>query len=277
MTNTQKPMTKIIILSVITIAIIAGLFITKSIKTDAMVEDKVTLTEEEELVLTEMMLIDELAHKKLKTIANRIKNASTIKFSANVLYEEVTEEGLKLQYGSKLKAFMRRPNGIHVRKDGDHGSKEFWFDGRTVTYFNADKNVYTKIPAPKTIEKMIDHIIENHDLSIPLADLFFDDPYKELTRNMIYGLYVGLAQIDNIECHHLAFVQDDVDWQLWIENNDLHLIKKILINYKSLPGSPQYSVVFDDWKFNEEIRDAIFVADIHEDAELIEILKVVRK
>ena len=52
-------------------------------------------------------------------------------------------------------------------------------------------------------------------------------------------------------CHHLAFAQEHVDWQVWIEDGAQPLVRKFVITYKDEPGAPQYTAIFFDWKLND--------------------------
>jgi hypothetical protein len=46
------------------------------------------------------------------------------------------------------------------------------------------------------------------------ADLFSADPYAALTSEVYEGSVVGTAYISGVQCDHLAFRSDAVDWQI---------------------------------------------------------------
>ena len=48
----------------------------------------------------------------------------------------------------------------------------------------------------------------------------------------------GLHLVRGIQCHHLVFIQDDIDWQIWIENSQTPLPRKMVITSKWLAGGP---------------------------------------
>ncbi len=59
-------------------------------------------------------------------------------------------------------------------------------------------------------------------------------------------------------CRTLAFVEKDVDWQIWIDSGPQLTPCKVVITYKSLPEQPQFSAVFTDWDFTPRIAAPIF-------------------
>jgi hypothetical protein len=50
--------------------------------------------------------------------------------------------------------------------------------------------------------------------------------------------YVGMSQIADTKCHHLAFRQKLLDWQLWVEDGDKPLPRKLVITYKRQYAEP---------------------------------------
>ncbi len=55
---------------------------------------------------------------------------------------------------------------------------------------------------------------------MPLAELLYSDVYEGLTKNVQAGFYFGMSEVDGVPCHHLVFVQESIDWQVWIEDRN---------------------------------------------------------
>ena len=72
------------------------------------------------------------------------------------------------------------------------------------------------------------------------------------------GYRVGQREIDGVSCHHLAFTQENLDWEIWIEDGPRPLPRKLLINYKSEPGSPRYAARLSAWDLQPRLSDAYF-------------------
>ena len=76
---------------------------------------------------------------------------------------------------------------------------------------------------------------------LPLADFLYADPYAVLMEGVTYGRYLGIHQAAGVACHHLAFSQDTIEWQIWIDAGEKPLPRKLVISYVQEPGEPQYS------------------------------------
>ena len=67
----------------------------------------------------------------------------------------------------------------------------------------------------------------------------------------------GLHQVDGKPCHHLAFEQEVVDWQIWIDAGT-PLPRRLTITYKLESGEPQYTVTLRRWITDLELDDVKF-------------------
>jgi len=76
------------------------------------------------------------------------------------------------------------------------------------------------------------------------------------TRNLLYsGASAGCA------CHHLAFKQQNIDWQIWIEDGPQPLIRRFVITHKQEEGAPEFTALITHWNFSDSIPDSTFEFD----------------
>jgi hypothetical protein len=218
--------------------------------------------------------IEPEADKILKEMGDFLKNQKEFSATADVTLDDVLPSGEKLQYSATNSFVIHRPNKIYAQTVGDIGIKKFWHDGESITLLDVDKNVYAQEKAPSNIDNVLDHLMEDYGFSLPLADFVFSDPYSDLSENVEDGYYVGLHNVRGMKCNHLAFVQENLDWQLWVKEGKEPVPCKIVITYKDVPGLPQYTAVFTDWNFGTKEPDSKFRADSLEGAEKIEFLKI---
>jgi hypothetical protein len=61
-----------------------------------------------------------------------------------------------------------------------------------------------------------------------------------------------------VDCLHLGFIQQNADWQLWVDHTGKPLPRKIVITYKKLPSQPQWSATFSNWRFNQKLPASLF-------------------
>jgi hypothetical protein len=186
-------------------------------------------------------------------------------------FDEISASGQKIQMSNRREVFVRRPNCLYARSAGDTTSRLFYYDGKTITLFDPEAKVYANSEAPETLDAMFDFLHEKLGFTIPTADLLFSDPYKVLTEQVEEGEYVGLHHVGERKCHHLAFRQRRIDWQLWVDAGDKPLPLKFLLTYRQMPGEPQFATVFD-WDVSAKIAEDAFTFQPPSDAKKIAFL-----
>ena len=224
----------------------------------------------------EKPVIDSRTDKLLKAMGNYLKSSEQFSFHANITFDDLTPSRQKIQYSSSSDIAVHRPNRVYAEKQSDLGGKRFWYDGKNMTLMDTKLSVYATEQVPADIDSAMDHLMEKYGFSPPLVDFVYSDPYHILIENVESGFYVGLHSVSGIRCHHLAFSQKDIDWQIWIEDGKLMVPRKFLITYKTLPGSPQYSAVLSEWDLEAHLPDAMFDIDLTstENFEKIEFMTV---
>ena len=77
-------------------------------------------------------------------------------------------------------------------------------------------------------------------LVIPLADLLSDNPAEAVASGITSGGKVGTSTIDGVRCSHFFFEQaaDDLELELWLEDNQQAVPRRLVVTYRSLPGRP---------------------------------------
>ena len=80
--------------------------------------------------------------------------------------------------------------------------------------------------------------------------------------------------IDGVDCHHLAFRNTEVDWQIWVAVGDKPLPKKYVITSRWITGAPQYSTTMS-WNLTPDSLDNIFTFVVLRDAKKVEVKDVI--
>lgn len=202
--------------------------------------------------------VDPKADKILKDMSATLAAAKSLSFSAHAIADQFTPEGQKLQFAKNQKVVLKRPGKLAADVNGDLEDLVFRYDGKRVTLYNPRTRSWGTTDAPATIEDTLDMLAEKYQMPMPLADLAFSDPYKCLTENVRSGEYVGIGYVFDAKCHHLAFRQAAVDWQIWIEDGTKPLPRKVVITFKESPGHPQYTAFLSDWNLNADAPDSAF-------------------
>jgi len=202
--------------------------------------------------------LDPEADKILRSMSDYMGGLSAFSMNANIDDEVVDLDGQKLQISSSAKFVFARPGEFHVQRKGAFADVEFIFDGKTLILNSKSINAYLQIEGPKTIDEATRTVAFETGLDIPSAELLGADPYTDLVANMLSSNYRGTVYVNGIECHYMSFRTALVDWQLWVSAGDKPLPMKYVITSKWVTAAPQYSIRFQDWNSNPEIKAGQF-------------------
>jgi hypothetical protein len=122
------------------------------------------------------------------------------------------------------------------------------FDGKTVSVYGKHVNGYLRLPAPGTIDQLVEFLREGHGVSLPGADLLLSNSYDVLVDGVQEAKHIGRGVIDGVECEHIAFRNFDTDWQLWVEVGQTPIPRQMVITSKTINSAPQYTLRVKDWK-----------------------------
>jgi hypothetical protein len=206
--------------------------------------------------------VAEPADQLIKEMSAYIGSANEFTFHADVTFDHVLPSGQKLQFSAAEEVVLQRPGRVYVEWNGDLGARQFWYDGKTVTLYDPAQPFYASETAPPEIDNMLEHLVPKLDFAPPLADFLYRDPYKTVHGNIQYGFDLGQNDVNGRTCRTLAFVEKDIDWQIWIENGPQPTPCKLVITYKNQPSQPQFTAVFSDWVFAPRIDQAVFAPEL---------------
>jgi hypothetical protein len=203
-------------------------------------------------------VIDSRVREVLDRACSEISSARTITYHAEINFDSVLPSQVKLQYAAELDAAIKKPNRLAISYKSDLGAKAIWYNGKTLTVLDPAHRAYASVAAPDSIDVMLTQAAEEKNLSIPMEGFDFNNPCERIYRDVQRGKYVGVNDVGGVDCDHLAFSQQEADWQLWIDRGKKPLPRKIVINYKKLPSEPQWAAVLSNWHFNRKLPASLF-------------------
>jgi hypothetical protein len=206
--------------------------------------------------------IAEQADRLLKEVGAYLGSAEQFTFHAEITFDHLLPSGQKLQFSAAEEIVLQRPGRLYVEWNGDLGARQLWYDGKSVTVYDPATPFYASEAAAPEIDGMLDQLVPKLTFAPPLADFLYRDPYKSMRGNIQYGFDLGQNDVNGRTCRTLAFVEKDIDWQLWIENGPQPTPCKLVIIYKTQPAQPQFTAVFSDWNFAPRIAEAVFTPEI---------------
>lgn len=172
-------------------------------------------------------------------------------FDYDTSLDIVTTEEQKLSLASSGSAAVGRPDRLHATRTGGFASVEAGFDGTTLTLLNKDENLFSEVEMPGTIDQLIEGLrATNHPL--PAADLLSSDVAGSLLASVSDMKDLGSGVIGGVECDHLAFRAEEVDWQIWIAQGAQPYPCRYMITTRQMTGWPQYTVTISNWQTGED-------------------------
>lgn len=191
---------------------------------------------------------DDDAMKILKNMSDYLANQKTISLSYDSDIEVITPEIEKIQFASSGTLLLSRPDKMRATRTGGYTDVEFVFDGKTGSILGKNINGFTQLEAPGTVDQFLDKLRNEYSVALPGVDLLASNAYEVLSADVLHGAHIGQGVIGGVECEHLAFRNQETDWQIWIETGDKPIPRKFVITSKSEAAAPQYTLVIRDWK-----------------------------
>lgn len=186
--------------------------------------------------------------------------APQLSFEAKVFRAYAGSNGELLHIFHDSKIIVRRPDRFSVDTSGDDGAMKMLYDGADLVIFSPEHKQYVKIPVTGSIDKALDAATERFHTDFPLADLLGADPEKSVLSGVTAGGQVGVATIGGVQCRHFFLDQgaDDLDVELWLEDNDKALPRRIVVTYRALPGRPNFIADLSNWNLSAQPSDDSF-------------------
>ncbi len=198
------------------------------------------------------------AEELLKASTDFLASQQQFSLDTSSSIEVVIASGQKLQFDHTASLSVQRPNKLRAERTGDLVDQVFYYDGTSLTLHNPSGNYYATLPAPGSLEEMLDFAREKLDIVAPASDLLYKDAYAILTQDVTSGFVVGKGVVDGVRCDHLAFRAPHVDWQIWIEEGAHPLPRKLVITTRDKASAPQFSVFMSNWNLAPKLTDEMF-------------------
>jgi len=161
--------------------------------------------------------------------------------------EIVLTSGQKIEFNHTARQSVQRPNKLRAERSGDLVDQLFVYDGQSLTLHNPQANAYAQVAAPDTLEGMLDFARGTLDIAAPAGDIIYQNAYDILMDGVTDSFVVGKAVIEGVLCDHLAFRAPHVDWQIWIQEGEQPLPRRLVITTRDVVNAPQFAVTMTNW------------------------------
>ena len=199
------------------------------------------------------------ARRLLKAMTDYVGAQQSIAFDYDATLEVVTKDRQKLQLASSGMVSLVRPDKARTTRTGGFVDMETVFDGKTLTLFSKNRNVYTRVELPGSLDNLVNELQKKYDRPLPAADLFLTHAYDEITSDVTDVKDLGSGVVGGVECDYFAFRAKDVDWQIWVTQGAKPRPCRYVITSKGIADGPQYTVQLRNWRTGSEVAAPDFV------------------
>jgi hypothetical protein len=205
--------------------------------------------------------VDPDAVKALERMGAYLRTLKAFQIKAATTDEDVLDDGQKIQYDGTVDVLVRVPDGLRAEVANERRDRQLLFNGRVATVFARRSNMYATVAAPPTIRELADKLENDYGMEVPLVDLFrWGSPGGSSGADLTAAADIGPAVVAGTTCRHYAYRQSGTDWQLWIQQGDYPLPRKLVITTMTDEARPQHSVVYT-WNLAPSFNEAAFVFD----------------
>jgi len=204
-------------------------------------------------------VIEPKAMDALQKMGAFLQTLKAYEVSFKVSKDEVLDSGQKVMVDGTSELKVQRPDRLHfsTKIDEAHRDLQFFYDGKTFTIYGNTNKFFASAPAPATIHELLDVAEERYDIELPFRDLFSWGTDSADVAAIQSAIYIGPTKIDGVLCDHFAFRNADVDWQIWIQQGETPLPRKLVITTMDEEGHPQY-VSNMSWNLSPKINSTAF-------------------
>lgn len=198
------------------------------------------------------------AVQSLRRAIDYLAGLKQFRAEMDTVIEFVLPDGQKLQNGHRVSVAVQRPNKLRAERVGDIVDQVFTYDGTSLSIDLRKAKYYATVAAPPTLEEMLDFAREKLDVIAPASDLIYKNAFERLSDGLTSAFVVGPASVAGVACDQIAFRNEEVDWQIWIEQGKKPLVRKFVVTSKKMPQSPEFMVVISKWDTAPKLAAASF-------------------
>lgn len=207
----------------------------------------------------------------LQRMAELVAGAQGLTVTVDLEYDAVQPDGQKIEFGETRRVALRRPDRLRVdaeRRDGQR--RGLIFDGKELAVFDLDEGVWASVPKAGSVDDAIAYFVGDLGMRLPLHNLLSTRLPEVLAEAGGTGAaLVEEARIGGALCDHVAVRGSGLDLQVWVEQGERPLPRRIVITYKDAPGQPQFRATLSGWDLAPALSDSLFAFQPAEGAEKI--------
>jgi hypothetical protein len=186
--------------------------------------------------------VDPKSVEALRRMSAYLQGLPAFALTSQTSLELVLRDGQKVLVDGVARYKVRRPGGFVIDVDSNMKTRRFVYDGKQFTVFSPKLGYYATVTAPATNRETLDFLWTRFGVALPLEDLFrWSDPSGARDDRLQSGFRVGTVTLDGVETDQYAFREPGIDWQIWIQQGDRPVPRRVVIVDRTDQAQPAYT------------------------------------
>ncbi|WP_179280579.1 DUF2092 domain-containing protein [Bordetella genomosp. 1] len=194
----------------------------------------------------EARAVDPAAVQALARMGAALRALPAFHVHAQSSTDAVLDTGQNVAVIHRTDLDVRRPDRARARIQGNGADKGMVYDGRHFTLYTAGApgrpGYFSTLPAPPDLEALVDWLARDYGIEPPLADLVYWGRSPDDASQLVDAQALGVDRIGGQLCHHYAFRQPGVDWELWVQAGARPLPCRLVLTDPSMVSRPRHQV-----------------------------------
>lgn len=197
-------------------------------------------------------VVDPEAIAQVEKMGKYLRGIKKFEIDSDATFDIVLENEQKTEFGAHFHYKVRRPNKLFAEIKSERKHRKYFYDGKKFTIFAPKENFFGEFEFKGTVGELVKKL-NDFGIEVPLSDLFVWGTDEAKADKMTSAIFLNEEHKGN----HLAFRQDKIDWQVWIQKGKHPLPKKVQYEVNDDTARPKTTATLD-WNTNPSFGDSVF-------------------
>lgn len=197
------------------------------------------------------------ARAALMRMSRALASARSFSVDATRQVDAGLLEGRGLPDSAAIHIEVLRPDHLHVVSRRADGERHFYFDGHSVTVWDAAKRLYAVTPMAGSIDDMIRALDERYGFLPPLAEFLANDPWSFIAPQVGTARVTGVQLVGGRACRILDVGGETADATVWVAPAT-GLPCALVATFTQKQRTPRLRAAFGNWRMGDDLPAARF-------------------
>jgi hypothetical protein len=201
---------------------------------------------------------DQQAMSVLQSMSEFLGGLETFEIKGVALEDADFGEGLIVTNPTEVHVVVKRPGSMYMRQFDGEKAKKLFINDKTLSIYDDDTGFYAKSSVPEGLDAGLDFALNELGIDLPLMDLIHSDVFGRLLKANGSVLYLrGKNRVEGVDCHHIGIRVPGADVQIWVQEGQQPLPRRMIITSLWDAGLPRFSAILN-WNLEPKPKPGLF-------------------